>query len=120
MHIGTLVLWIAATHSAVGTALYWPELVSACADGIVASVPDRGDRAAAFWFLYTGVVFAALGWIVREGERERAYLPRAVLPALLLLGLAVVIPMPASGGWLFFAVAAVAWRRTREPQLQRS
>ena len=120
MHIGTLVLWIAAIHSAVGTALYWPELASALADGIVATVPDHGDRAAAFWFLYTGVVFAALGWIVREVERERHYLPHAVVPALLVLGLAVVLPMPASGGWLFFGVAAIAWRRTRAAQVQQA
>jgi Family of unknown function (DUF6463) len=117
MRVGDSLLGIASLHSAVGTGLYWPEIRAACAEGLLATVPDRGDRAAAFWFLISGVAFFALGLVVRELEREGLPLPRALSPALVALTAAIVVPMPVSGGWLFLPVAWCAWRRARRSEL---
>jgi hypothetical protein len=113
MRIGYSLLIIAALHVVVGIWLYWPELAAIWADGIVASVEDRGDRATAFWFLVTGVAMLALGAIVAELERSNAALPRALGPSLLALAAAILVPMPSSGAWLILPVAWWAWRSAR-------
>jgi Family of unknown function (DUF6463) len=41
----------AIAHLAVGAVLYRDALMEIARDGVVDPVPDRGDRATAFWFV---------------------------------------------------------------------
>ena len=111
MRIGTMLLGVAALHLGVACILYavpWMQIVQ---DGVFASVPDFGDRAAAFWFAITGLLVVVLGACVLDLERRELALPAPLAPGLLLLTVAAVIPMPSSGGWLFALIAGVAQRR---------
>ncbi len=47
-------------HAAIGVVVYRRELRGIAADGIAGSVPSRGERAAAMWFIGS----AAPGWLV--------------------------------------------------------
>ena len=113
MRIGTILALIAASHVAIGGVLYRDVLSTLSAEGWLNTVGDRGDRAAALWFIVTGVVVGILGACLRELEARAQALP-SVLPAgLVLLTACVVIPMPSSGGWAFLPVAWLAYRRSR-------
>ena len=47
-------------HAAIGVVVYRRELREIAADGIVGSIPSRGERAAALWFIGSAVP----GWLV--------------------------------------------------------
>ncbi|MET0387318.1 MAG: DUF6463 family protein [Polyangiales bacterium] len=114
MLIGTMLILVGILHNAVAVIVYWEPLVAILHDGIIASVPDVGDRAAAFWFTITGLVFLLLGACVRDLERQGLALPRSLAPGLLVLTLAIVIPMPSSGAWIFLPIAIVTHRRWKQ------
>jgi hypothetical protein len=48
------------SHAAIGVVVYRRELRAIAADGIAGSVPSRGERAAALWFIGSAVP----GWLV--------------------------------------------------------
>jgi hypothetical protein len=113
MSVGFAIAVIAGLHFLVGGLLYAQPLAELVREGVVASVPDFGDRAAAFWFMITAVPLMLLGLIVRDGERRGDPLPRALAPGLLVMSALMVIPMPVTGGWTLLPVAWLAWRRGR-------
>lgn len=101
-------------HAGTGVVLYRRPLAEIMQAGVVGAVPDRGDRATAFWFMTT----APLLWVggrlldtaVSAGDREAQ---RAVGAVVAVTGIAGAIAMPLSG---FGAVAAAgigAWRQAR-------
>lgn len=110
MRVGTMLVVIALLHLIVGAVLYGDVLTGIAREGVFATVPDFGDRAAAYWFLITGLCLFALGACVRDGEREDRLAPS--LPAsLALLAFAIIIPQPVTGGWLLVPVAWIARAR---------
>jgi hypothetical protein len=113
MLIGTMLLAVGILHVLVGGVLYAGPLLDILRDGVFASVPDFGDRATALWFIVAGIGVVVLGACVRELERARVPLPAALVPGLWVLTIAVVVPMPISGGWLFAPIAVLAHRRAR-------
>jgi hypothetical protein len=113
MRIGSLVLVVAVLHTLVGTLIYRGELAAIAAAGVFGVVGDRGDRAAAFWFLIAGLMAGVLGLTLQGFERRGAPVPAVLAPALIALTAAMAIPMPATGGWLFLPIAWLAWRRSR-------
>lgn len=113
MRIGTILVAIAACHVGVGLVLYHDVLTEMCADGLIASVEDRGDRATTLWFIVTGLAIGVVGACIRELELRGTRLPSALPLGLVLLSASVVIPMPSSGGWVFLPVAWLAYRRMR-------
>jgi len=111
MRIGTMLLWVAGLHVGVACILYATPWLQILAEGVFATVPDVGDRAVALWFTVTGLTVALLGACLRDVERRGGALPAPLVPGLVLLTIAIVVPMPNSGGWLFALIAAVAHRR---------
>jgi hypothetical protein len=116
MLVGTMLLAIALLHLLVGVVLYRDVLLEVAREGVLATVPDFGDRAAAYWFLITGLCLFALGACVRDAERERSFVPRSLPATLALLTFAIVAPMPVSCGWLIAPVAWLAYRRVGRAQ----
>jgi hypothetical protein len=57
---GRLLRMLNVCHAAIGIVVYRRELGAIAADGIVGSVPSRGERAAAMWFIGS----ALPGWLV--------------------------------------------------------
>lgn len=111
MFVRTMLGAIAALHLGVGGWLYREPLRDVLRAGLLASIPDFGDRAAAFWFLTTGVCLGVLGVCGRDAEERGLPLPAPLPLALALLTLPMVVPMPATGAWLVAPVAWIAHRR---------
>jgi len=117
-----MLLAIAAVHQVFGVAIGLgadtglvfggpPPLVGMARAGFVASVGDDMARGAVTWFLLFGFALGLAGLGVRDVERAGATPTRRFalgLAGLCALGVAL---MPASGFWLGFVPAAVAWRR---------
>ena len=110
MRVGTSLISVGVLHLVVGTVLYAAQLQEIAQAGIFAAVGDFGDRAAAFWFLVTALPLVLLGLCTLDLERRGLTLPRALAPGLCVLALMIVVPMPQSGGWLFFVTAWLAQR----------
>jgi hypothetical protein len=111
MFVGTMLAGIAVLHLGVGAWLYREPLREVVRAGVLASIPDFGDRAAAFWFLITGMCLGALALCVRDAEKRGLPLPAPLPAALALLTLTMVVPMPVTGAWLIAPVAWIAQRR---------
>ena len=113
MRIGSILIAIAVCHVVVGILLYRDVLAEMFADGFVASVADRGDRATTLWFIVTGLAVGIVGLCVRAFESHGLPLPSALPLSLVVLAASVVIPMPNSGGWLFLPAAWLCYRRSQ-------
>jgi len=120
MHIGTMLVGIAVLHLLVGGVLYARVLQAIASEGVLATVVDFGDRAAAFWFVITGLTLLLLGVCIRDVEARGLQIPAPLAPGLALLTLAMVLPMPATGAWCLLPVAWLAYRRHRVDVRTRS
>ena len=110
MRVGTSLISVGMLHLVVGLVQYATQLREIAHAGIIAAVGDFGDRAAAFWFLITSFPLLLLGLCALDLEQRGLTLPRALAPGLCVLALVIVVPMPQSGGWLFFVTAWLAQR----------
>jgi hypothetical protein len=108
MFRGTMLVWVTLIHIGVG-GIYHAPLVDMLLSGVLASAPDFGDRATAFWV----TVVLVLAACVRDVERRGSSVPTPLVPGLIGLTLIIVVPMPNSGASLFALVAAVAQRRSK-------
>src|SRR4051812_45383112 len=102
-------------HMAVGALVLKGELAAAWHDGIVGSVDPtaRPLRAAMLWFFVAGFLMLALAASYRVIEAQGRALPASFGVWLTLLGLSVVVPLPASGGWLLLPQAALVFVRAQ-------
>lgn len=98
---------IAVAHALVGVVVHRDALRSILGDGVVGAVPDRGDRATAFWFLSAGPLLWTTGRLLLSAEAsgDQAAL-RSVGTVVAGTGLVGIATMPVSGFW---AVAAVGF-----------
>jgi hypothetical protein len=122
--VGMMLGAIAVVHEIVGVTIGLgldpnaqfagpPPLVAMVADGFAASVGTDPWRLAITWFLLWGLVLALVGVVAHQSERGGLKLSRSFAVALSMLCVVGVVLMPASGFWLGFGPAWVAWRRAR-------
>ena len=86
------------------------QLAAIAQDGFFDAVelnPAQFDRETAFWHLMFGLMFVVLGALVHWAQARTGTLPAFLGWALLALGAAGVILMPASGFWLAFPQAVL-------------
>ncbi|MCP3139144.1 DUF6463 family protein [Pyxidicoccus xibeiensis] len=115
---GTLLMVIGALHQAVGLVLFREPLLEMVRAGVFDTVgEDTSPRAAAFWFLATGLFMILAGALCRWVERAVGRPPPAGFAwGLLGLGLFFVVPMPDTGGWTLFPLGVLALFRARAPK----
>jgi hypothetical protein len=105
---------IAVAHGAVGVALHHAALADLLHDRVVASVPDHGERATAFWFLIAAPLLWTSGRLLRSAERSHdAAAQRRAGQALIASGAIGIAAMPVSGFWSLLAVGIASLRRAR-------
>ncbi|MBW1597059.1 DUF6463 family protein [Streptomyces sp. JJ38] len=103
---------IGVAHTAIGIPLYGAELRGIVRDGIVDTVPDHGERAAAFWYLTAGPGMWLAGRLLRSAERSDDVAAQRVAGGFVAAtGAAGALLMPRSGFWALAAVGATAFRR---------
>jgi hypothetical protein len=115
--VGRALQVVAVGHVAVGVQQYRDVLVDAGRDvrergpgAVVGAVPDRGDRATAFWFLVAAPALWTVGRTLTPGDR-------AAGGVLTTLGVAGSVLMPTSG---FPVIAALgAWAALGRPPATR-
>lgn len=117
MSAGTPGRWlqvVACAHAAVGIATYRRSYAEIARDGVVDTVPDHGERAAAFWFLAAAPALWLIGRLMRSAERSGdTDAQRAAGGVLVALGTAGAAVMPRSGFWAVVAIGIAALRRRR-------
>lgn len=108
---------IGLAHAAVGLVLHREPLAEIVRAKVIGAVPERGDRATAFWFLILAPTCWTAGRLLRSAELA-GDLPaqRQAGAVLTAVGVAGVAVMPASPFWSLIAVGAGAVRRGRRTQ----
>ena len=108
------VLWVprlitatAILHVAVGF-VFWTPFGEIVAAGIVDSILGDPERESAFWYMFTGLAWLALGGLARWTARETGRIPARLGGWLIGIGATLVVFVPASGGWLVAAVGVIA------------
>lgn len=103
---------MAIAHAGVGMALYRDVLVDITGRTLVASIPDRGDKATAFWFMVGGPTLWLGGRLLRSAESsDDLSAQRAAGVVLTATGAIGAAAMPLSGFWAVAAVGVGALRR---------
>ncbi len=102
---GPLLMATGVLHLVGGFVFYSGPLFAIAGDGFLNAVePDVAfstfDREAAFWYMIFGVMLLMLGGLTHWAQAQTGTLPASLGWALLALGVAGVILMPASGFWL--------------------
>ncbi|TCP53520.1 hypothetical protein EV191_10487 [Tamaricihabitans halophyticus] len=111
---------VSAAHAGVGVALYRDAVAEIAARKYVNAVPERGDRATAFWFLTAAPALWTAGRLLRSAESAGdAAAQRTAGRTLVTAGLFGSAAMPASGFWAVAAIGAAAWRRGRSAIRER-
>lgn len=105
---------IGLAHAGVGVVLHREPLVEIVRAKVIGTVPERGDRATAFWFLVVAPTSWIAGRLLRSaeltGDLSAQRQAGAVLTAVGVTGAAV---MPISPFWSLIAVGVGAIRASR-------
>lgn len=105
--------FLGAAHAGVGAILYRDALGDIARDSVINSVPDRGDKATAFWFLAAAPTLWLGGRLLRSAESTGDLDAQRVAGSLLTAtGLVGAAAMPASGFWAVAVVGVAALRRS--------
>ncbi len=99
-----LTLAVAGLHAVTALAQYHGVYRDMLSAGIVGSVGGQHDREAATWFFLGAPAMAALGLVSRWGVNETGWIPPAVPPTLLGLGVLIAAVSPVSGGWVLIGL----------------
>lgn len=103
---------VALSHLTVGARLFRDVIGEVSRAGVVGTVPLRGDRATAFWFLLASPVWWALGRELRAAEdRDDRAAQRRTGRAVAGLGATGAAMFPASPFWVLLGLGVVAVRR---------
>ncbi|MFI7291012.1 DUF6463 family protein [Streptomyces anulatus] len=102
---------VGIAHGAIGAVIYRDVLADMGRD-VVDSVPERGDRAAAFWFMAAAPTLWLGGRLLRSAE-EHDDIPaqRAAGIALAAVGVVGTVAMPKSGFPSLVGIGGVLLRR---------
>ncbi|MFI8852478.1 DUF6463 family protein [Streptomyces sp. 891-h] len=111
---GRLIQAVAVGHGAIGAVLYREELAQLARDGVLNTVPERGDRAAAFWFMTAAPALWAVGRLVHSAERnDDAAAQRATGAVLAGVGAVGTAAMPKGGFPALLGIGGLLLRRAR-------
>ncbi len=112
---GRLLQVVALAHTAVGAVFYRQELRQVAADGVVNSVPYRGPKATAFWFLVPSPLLWILGRLLSDAEEAAdAEALRNASRVGLASSVLAVLCMPVSGFWAWIAISLRGLRDARQ------
>lgn len=110
--------WLQTTgvvHTALGAVLYRDVYAGMGRDKVLATVPERGDRATAFWFTAAGTAIFLGGRLLRSAEEHGDGAAQRTAGATLLgVGAVGSAMMPRGGFWALLAVGGAAVRRGRK------
>lgn len=108
---------LGVAHAAVGVVLYHDALLEIARAKVVNAVPDRGDKATAFWFMAVAPTLWLGGRLLRSAESAGDLAgQRAAGGVLTATGLVGMGAMPASG---FSAVVAIGLAALRQSYRRR-
>ncbi|MGC9439408.1 DUF6463 family protein [Streptomyces sp. WG5] len=104
-------------HGVLGAVIYRDVLVDMARDGLIDSVPDRGDRAAAFWFMAAAPALWLGGRLLQAAE-EHEDIPaqRAAGVVLTVVGATGTVMMPKSGFPALAGIGGLLLRRSLRGQ----
>lgn len=99
-------------HAAVGTVVYRDVLADLARHRLVGTVPERGDRATAFWFLAAAPSLWLGGRLLRSAEEHGdTSAQRAAGAVVTTVGAVGSAAMPVSGFWALVVVGGGVLRR---------
>ncbi|GAB2607767.1 hypothetical protein GCM10027168_45840 [Streptomyces capparidis] len=100
-------------HGAIGAVIYRDVLADIARGKLVNSVPDRGDRAAAFWFMAAAPALWMGGRLLRSAE-EHGDIPaqRAAGAVLTAVGVTGTAAMPKGGFPALVGIGGLLLRRS--------
>ena len=111
---GRLLRLLALAHALVGVLVYRGELVEIAREGVVATVPYKGARASAFWFMMSSPLLWILAGLLHRAERAGdAQALRATSRASLASAVVAVACLPFSGFWGWLAISLRGLRDAR-------
>lgn len=85
-------------HGAIGAVIYRDVLADLAREKLLNSVPERGDRAAAFWFMAAAPALWMGGRLLRSAEEHKDVpAQRAAGTVLTAVGVTGTAAMPKSG-----------------------
>ena len=104
--IGPWLIAIAVLHTGYAVVKHGPGLREIAARGFISGIGGDAQRGLAAWFVLFGALVLLLGLAVLALEQQpSAPMLRPIGAGLLLMGVAGVALMPASGFWLLFPPA---------------
>lgn len=107
---------LGVAHVAVGAAIYREALGEIVDGNVVATIPDHGDKATAFWFLLGAPLMWTTGRLLRVAEaHDDLAAQRTVGTVVAGTALICCVANPISPFWVVAAVGAAAVRRSRVP-----
>lgn len=111
---GRLLQIVAVAHAGVGAVLHRDALADVVRRGVLGSVPDRGDRATAFWFMAAAPALWLGGRLLRSAESSGDLDAQAAAGRVLIAtGVVGSAAMPVSGFWALAAIGISALRGRR-------
>jgi hypothetical protein len=110
-NVGEALIVTGVVHIVYSVAVNRSLLAGVWRDGLVDTVPDRGERNEALWFTTNGAFLIAAGLLARDQLRRTGALPPAFGVSLLSTGLAAGALQPNSGAWLIAVEGLLALRR---------
>jgi hypothetical protein len=111
--IGRWLILVAILHTLFAAVVFGKVFLDIVQRGVFNTVGNDPMTAAAVWFLLFGAVLALMGMAIHSLEQNNNFTSaRAIGVGTLLLTLAGIVLMPASGFWLAFP-AAIALIRNK-------
>jgi len=110
-HLGETLVATGVVHIIYCVATFRPEFAGIWRDGLINTVPDRGERNEALWTTTNGAFMIAAGLLARGHLRRTGVLPPAFGASLLATALAAGTLQPNSGAWLIGVQSLLALRR---------
>ena len=110
-HLGEALVATGAVHILYGVAVHRAQFADLWRDGLVNTVPGRGERNEALWFTSGGGLMIGAGLLARGHLRQTGFLPPAFGTALLATAVVNGVLQPASGIWLVAVEGLIALRR---------
>ena len=110
-------------HNILGLAFGWPVLLEMHQELWFATTVINGqmhfDREAIVWFLNAGFFWMIFGWMLQKALDQGFVPPPSLGWSFILIGLAYVVIMPASGAYLFIVQGAVLVYGVRKKSCNR-
>ena len=113
---GVLLMATGCIHNGIGLFIMREPLGDMIQAGVWNAMDRQFDRAAAFWFMFSGVMVILLGYIVHWAVRRLHVTPPPAL-GWVLLALSVIgaMVMPVSGFWIVLPQACILIVRKDAP-----